>query len=117
MMFKGIEFKQNWFMMPNEWTDIAYHITSLAELKVVEYVIRHTWESSVHGPPISIMLDEIQHGRRKRDGSRMDRGTGLDKAAVVDGVQRGVSHGFLIANKTDVRLIVSEIKETEGSLA
>jgi hypothetical protein len=32
----------NFFRLPNEWTDITAQISSLAEMKVVEYVLRHT---------------------------------------------------------------------------
>lgn len=110
-----MQIKENWFRLPNEWTDITHGITSLAEFKVVEYIMCHTWGLSKYGPPPPITLDEIQHGRKKSDGSRMDRGTGLDESAVIDGVQRGVADGFLIARKTDVRLRMRDAEKTEGN--
>lgn len=35
--------KKHYFCLPNEWTDITAEIDNLPELKIVEYVIRHTW--------------------------------------------------------------------------
>ncbi len=32
----------NFFRLPNEWTDITARVTSLAEMKLVEYVLKHT---------------------------------------------------------------------------
>ena len=29
--------------MPDNWTDISAAITNIAELKVVQYILRHTW--------------------------------------------------------------------------
>ena len=37
--FPGFDIpRQNWFKMPNNWTDITAAISSIAELKVVEYM-------------------------------------------------------------------------------
>jgi hypothetical protein len=34
----------NFFRLPNEWTDIiTARVASLAEMKLVEYVLKHTW--------------------------------------------------------------------------
>ena len=35
----------NWFRMPNNWTDVTSEINNLAEIKIVEYILRHTWGS------------------------------------------------------------------------
>ncbi len=32
--------EQNWFKLPHNWIDLTADITSLAELKVVEYILR-----------------------------------------------------------------------------
>jgi len=42
--FQGFEWpKENWFRLPNNWTDFTREMTSMSEMKVVEYVLRHTW--------------------------------------------------------------------------
>ena len=85
----------NYFRLPNCWTDITASITSLAELKVVEYVARHTWGYQEYGIKKVICIDEFMYGRKRTDGSRMDKGTGLSKQSVIDGIRRGVADGYL----------------------
>lgn len=87
--------EQNWHRLPNCWTDILAGISSLAEIKVLHYVLRHTWGFSEYDQPKVISLDEFQHGRRRRDGSRMDSGTRLSRQAVLDGLRRAVADGYL----------------------
>ncbi len=82
--------ESNWFRMPNTWTDITAGITSIAELKVVEYILRHTWGYQEYGLKKHITIDEFVNGRRRQDGSRMDRGTGLSERAVYDGLRKAV---------------------------
>ena len=95
--FQGFDApRQNWFRMPNEWIDICADINSLAELKVVQYVMRHTWGHQEYGIRKLISLDEFMHGRRRKDGSRIDRGTGLTKKSVIAGIKSAVERGFLI---------------------
>ncbi|MGL4650272.1 MAG: hypothetical protein ACRC1H_12770, partial [Caldilineaceae bacterium] len=69
--------QQNFFRLPNDWTDLTAAMGSLAELKVVEYVLRHTWGYHEFGIGKRISLNEFMYGRRLADGSRMDKGTGL----------------------------------------
>jgi hypothetical protein len=95
--FEGFDLpEQNWFRLPNSWTDITRDITSISELKIVIYVLRHTWGYHEFGTPKRISTDEFMNGRRHLDGSRMDRGTGLSKPSVIDGLRKAVSHGFLL---------------------
>jgi hypothetical protein len=92
---------QNWFRLPNEWTDITCDMKSLAELKVVEYVLRHTWGYQEYGSGKRISTNEFMHGRRRQDGSRMDRGTGLSKQSVIDGLRLAVRDGYLLEERDD----------------
>ena len=85
----------NFFRMPNEWTDITADIRNLAELKVVEYILRHTWGYQEYDVKKHITIDEFVNGRRRQDGSRMDRGTGLSKRAVYDGLRLAVERGLI----------------------
>jgi hypothetical protein len=81
--------------MPNTWTDITAEIDSIAELKVVEYILRHTWGYQEYGLKKHITIDEFVHGRRRQDGGRMDRGTGLSERAVYDGLRKAVENGLV----------------------
>ena len=95
-VFPGFDVpRQNWFKMPNAWTDITAGITSLAELKVIEYVLKHTWGYREYGIAKLITTNEFMQGRRRKDGTRIDRGTGLSKPSVIAGLKAAVAHGFL----------------------
>lgn len=94
----------NFFRLPNEWTDIAAEISSLAELKVILYVLRHTWGYAEYDKPKHITADEFSLGRRRGDGTRLDKGTGLSEVSVRDGLKRAVADGLLVEqiDKTDL---------------
>ena len=81
--------------MPNSWTDITAEIDNIAELKVVEYILRHTWGYQEYGIKKHITIDEFVNGRRRHDGSRMDKGTGLSERAVYDGLRKAVENGLI----------------------
>src|SRR5437588_10454611 len=85
----------NFFRLPNEWTDITARITSLAELKLVEYVLKHTWGYSEFDMVKKITTDEFTHGRKKKNGERVDIGTGLSNKSVIEGLNKAVEHGLL----------------------
>ncbi len=85
----------NFFRLPNEWTDITASITSLAEVKLVEYVLKHTWGYSEFDMVKKITTDEFMNGRKKKDGTRIDNGTGLSKPSVIEGLNNAVAHGLL----------------------
>lgn len=86
---------KNYFPMPNNWIDICAEINNLAELKVIQYVLRHTWGYREYGIKKAITTDEFMHGRKRTDGSRMDKGTGLSNRSVIDGLRAAVEHGYL----------------------
>lgn len=58
------------------------------------YVLRHTYGYHETAPK-AITLEEFQHGRKRRDGTRIDAGTGLSRSAVVDGLRCAVAAGLL----------------------
>ena len=91
----------NYFKMPNTWTDITAEIDSIAELKVVEYILRHTWGYQEYGVKKHITIDEFVNGRRRQDGSRMDKGTGLSERAVYDGLRKAVANGLIDEESDD----------------
>lgn len=92
---------QNWFKMPNDWTDITADLSSIAELKVVEYVLKHTWGYQEYGVRKRITNDEFMQGRKRKDGTRMDKGTGLTKKSVIAGIKSALARGLLIEEVDD----------------
>jgi hypothetical protein len=95
--FQGFDApRQNWFRMPNEWIDMCAEINSLAEIKVVQYIMRHTWGHQEYGIKKRISLDEFMNGRLRKDGGRIDKGTGLSKPSVIAGIRSAVERGFLV---------------------
>lgn len=96
MIFKGFEFpEQNYSKLPHEFIDLLPQIDSLAELKVILYILRHTWGFSEFDKPKKMTLDELQNGRKRRDGSRMDGGTGLSVNSIKAGVEKAAERGIL----------------------
>jgi hypothetical protein len=87
---------QNWSKLPNELIEALHMFETLGELMAVLYVLRHTWGFQEYGTTKRITHDEFQHGRKRRDGSRLDSGTGLSLNCLKDGIRRAVAHGFLL---------------------
>src|SRR5256884_112325 len=85
----------NFFRLQNEWTDITAKVTSLAEMKLVEYVLKHTWGYSEFDVVKKITTDEFMYGRKKKNGERIDIGTGLSNKSVIEGLQKAVEQGLL----------------------
>ena len=91
---------------PDEFYDrVLAEIDNLAELKVVLYVIRHTfgWGKLID----RISLSQFVHGVTRRGmireggGSKLveiplDRGTGLSEPSVREGLRRAIRHGYLV---------------------
>lgn len=85
----------NFFKMPNSGVDALVQIDNLAELKVVLYVMRHTWGFQEYEEFKKITTDEFMYGRMLRDRTRMDMGTGLSNHGVQAGIAKAIEHGFL----------------------
>lgn len=86
---------ENWFKTPWDWTDITFDIDNIAELKCVQYVLKHTWGYKEYRKKKRITIDEFVQGRKKKDGSRLDKGTGLSERAVRYGLAKAIEHGYL----------------------
>lgn len=80
------------------------------ELRIVLYVMRHTWGYQEIDNELStnkirggkkITTDEFMHGRKRKDGTRMDRGTGLSDRGVKNGIEQAIKHGYLICKVDD----------------
>jgi hypothetical protein len=93
--------ESNFWRLPNNWFDLAARFTSWSEQKVVEYILRHTWGYHEYGMAKLITMDEFMHGRKRRDGSRLDAGCGMAENSIKKGIQDAVAHGFLIVQTDD----------------
>lgn len=93
-VFSGFdEPTENWSKLPHALVETMHLMTSQAEIKVVLYILRHTWGFGDDEKKITI--DEFCNGRKRRDGSRLDAGTGLSTNAVKAGIASAVDHGFI----------------------
>jgi len=88
--------------MPHELIDRLDKIESLSELKVILYIMRHTWGFQEFERGKKITTDEFMHGRKRADGSRMDNGTGLSDWGVKDGIAKAIKHGYVLC-ETDTK--------------
>ncbi|MGH2410857.1 MAG: hypothetical protein ACRDGS_10895, partial [Chloroflexota bacterium] len=48
-----------------------------------------------------ITMDEFMHGRKRRDGSRMDAGCGMAENSIKKGIADAEAHGFLVVEVDD----------------
>ena len=93
--FQGFEYPDsNYFRLPNAWINITYKM-SLAEMKVIQYVLRHTWGWK-NQKMCKITLKEFEEGRKHPDGTTIDKGTGLDRNSIRTGLRLAVEHGYLV---------------------
>ena len=87
----------NYIKLPNSWLEEVYaRVRSLAETKILLYVARHTWGYQEYDSAKAITIDEFMHGRKRRDGTRMDGGTGLSKQTITNGIKKVIAHGYLV---------------------
>lgn len=118
---------QNWSKLPHAMIERLPFVSSLAEMKVILYILRHTWGFSEYGKAKRITLDEFQNGRKRKDGSRLDEGIGMSANAIRDGLQRAVEHGFILqtsdgrdkgrnSHEYEIRLRVQELNPTPSEV-
>lgn len=87
--------------MPHELIDRLDKIDSLSELKIILYIMRHTWGFQEFERGKKITTEEFMHGRKRSDGSRMDNGTGLSDWGVKDGIAKAIKHGYILCTVDD----------------
>lgn len=100
--FPGFTLPDKGFIkLPNNWTDITAEIDNLAELKIIMYILRHTWGYQEYSQLKHITIDEFVNGRKHNDGTRMDKGAGLGETCVKQGLARAIEHGYVICEIDD----------------
>ena len=99
-MFNGIpELTANFSKLPHAIIDNLHLMETAAEMKVIFYILRHTL--GYQDKAKKITLDEFEHGRMRRNRTRLDNGTGMSRNAIKDGIKRAVKHGFIVVEKDD----------------
>jgi DnaD/phage-associated family protein len=86
----------NYSKLPHTFIEELHNFKKLSALKCVLYVLRHTWGYQEYGIPKIITKDEFMNGRKRKDGSRIDPGTGLSGQGVLDGLEWLVEQGYLL---------------------
>jgi hypothetical protein len=87
-IFQGLaEPFENFYRLPCVWFEmlvvlsVAYTGRFVAAIKVLEYIIRHTWGYQQFDGTIRLSVAEIRNGVKRR-GKRIDYGTGLSENAI-----------------------------------
>lgn len=101
--FEGFDYpRENWSKLPHIFIEYFLpRIDTLAELKLLLYLLRHTWGFDEYGIPKHITTDEFQFGRKRKDGSRMDSGTGLGNETVRRGLKAALAHKLIEVSVDD----------------
>lgn len=99
----------NYFGVPHEFINIMSSISNMSEIKILLYLIRHTWGFQEYDLPKYLTVDEFMQGRVVgkdvgeiknypfRHGKyRMDTGTGLSEMSVRNGLTAAINDGYII---------------------
>ena len=99
--FEGFEYpRENWTKLPNILIERLPDISSLSEMKIILYILRHTWGYQEFDDRKRISLDDFQYGREKKEG-RIDNGIGMTRPSIISGVRRAIKHGFITEEVDD----------------
>lgn len=115
----------NYTMVPDQLFDEQLPDLSGAELKVLLYIIRHTFGWKKDSDNIS--LSQMINGITRRDGSWVDRGTGVSKRTLLVVLRDLEDKGFIITTRrrsqekgdepTNYRLNVRGVPQSEEGAA
>ena len=96
MTFAGFDEPfENWSKLPHAFINALPLVETIGEMKVILYILRHTWGFQEYDQGKRITLDEFENGRKKRGGDRIDNGTSLSRPTILDGLKRAEKHGFI----------------------
>ncbi|HZR99742.1 MAG TPA: DnaA N-terminal domain-containing protein [Chloroflexota bacterium] len=100
--FEGIE-SPNGTIFPDALLDQVMPFLSPTEWKVCSYIVRRTFGWKKASDRIS--LEQICHGIVRRDGSRLDHGTQLDRKTAIKALRGLEAKGVIVAqrNYSDAR--------------
>ncbi len=100
--------KENWCKLPLVLIDALPQIETLAEMKIILYILRHTWgyqnDTGAVDQYKRLTMDDFVNGRRDKQGVQLDNGVGMSPVSIRDGINRAEAHGFIqvIADNRDM---------------
>jgi DnaA N-terminal domain len=94
--FEGIE-SPNGTIFPDALLDLVMPFLTPTEWKVCTYVVRRTFGWKKASDRIS--LEQICHGIVRRDGSRLDHGTQLDRKTAIKALRGLEGKGVIVAQR------------------
>lgn len=93
--------QENWSKLPHALIDLLPLFPGGTELKVVLYILRHTWGYQEYDDAKKITMDEFMRGRKRRDGSRIDSGVGMSEPAIRKALSDAEAHGLIVIEIDD----------------
>jgi hypothetical protein len=83
--------------VPDDFFDVLLAELTPAEFKVAAYIVRRTFGWKKEADTIS--LSQMVNGIRRRDGSYVDRGTGLHKDTVIKAIKGLLLKGVIVRQR------------------
>jgi hypothetical protein len=83
--------------VPDDFFDVLLAELTPAEFKVAAYIVRRTFGWKKEADMIS--LSQMVNGIRRRDGSYVDRGTGLHKDTVIKAIKGLLLKGVIVRQR------------------
>jgi hypothetical protein len=80
--------------VPDEFFDDLMVDLSLAEIRLVLYISRRTFGFKKRADAIS--LSQMEEGIRKKDGTVLDRGTGLSRRSILPALKSLIEKGIVV---------------------
>jgi hypothetical protein len=95
-VFSGFS-SPHYTQVPDDFFDVLLAELTPAEFKVAAYVVRRTFGWKKEADAIS--LSQMVNGIRRRDGSYVDRGTGLHKDTVIKAIKGLLAKGVIVRQR------------------
>ena len=110
-------YKPRYTPVPDDFFDVLAPDLTEGELRVLLYIMRHTFGFKKDADRISIK--QMVDGIVARDGTRQDRGTGMGRPAVTRSVKALAARGVIIVTRStteqgDQDVNVYELRLREG---
>lgn len=91
--------RPHYTQVPDNFFDFVMADLTLAETRVMLYIIRRTLGFQRDAAAISI--DQIRHGLVAADGTVLERGTELGRTAVTDALRSLIARGMIVAQRNE----------------
>lgn len=96
MVFEGFTLPtEDYFAPLHYWRLIGVHITSLAEYKIIDYILQITWGTSNPYNRVPLTIESLMDGYIDDEGIQIDNGTGLSRQSVITGLDKAIKHGLI----------------------